>query len=92
MQEMPAGDLLIDPARLGGLVEAAEVMGLTKQAAARALKSQNAPGAVCILAMGPVYDLSEIAAWNAVRRRRPGPAPRNATLHAPSLSLSARPR
>ncbi|MFE9934643.1 hypothetical protein [Streptomyces sp. NPDC005533] len=90
MQGMLAGGRLIDPARLGGLVEAAEVMGLTKQAAARALKSQNAPGAVRILAMGPVYDLSEIAAWNAVRRRRPGPAPRNATLHAPGRCSTAR--
>ncbi|GAA0454225.1 hypothetical protein [Streptomyces olivaceiscleroticus] len=61
-----------DGLRLAGLTEAAQVMGITKQAAARALKRAGAPRPLADLAQGPVWDLDEIETWNASRRRTPG--------------------
>ncbi|MFC8124424.1 hypothetical protein [Streptomyces sp. NPDC057302] len=57
----------------GGLVEAASVMGLTKQAAARALKRGPAHLLIAELAMGPLYDLDAVEAWNMNRKKTPGP-------------------
>lgn len=60
--------------RLGGLIEAATVMGITKQAAARALKRGPAHLLLADLAMGPVYDLDAVEEWNMNRKRTPGPS------------------
>lgn len=60
--------------RPGGLVEAANVMGLTKQAAARALKRGPAHLLIAELAMGPLYDLDAVEAWNMNRKKTPGPS------------------
>ncbi|RFU83645.1 hypothetical protein DY218_27445 [Streptomyces triticagri] len=62
------------PLRIGGLIEVAEVLGLTKQAAGRALKRAGGPGLVAELAMGPVYDLDVIKEWDMERKKTPGPA------------------
>lgn len=58
------------PLRLGGLIETAAALGLTKQATARALRKPGAPPPAFDLAMGPVYDLDDIQDWDAVRPKR----------------------
>ncbi|WP_327358385.1 hypothetical protein [Streptomyces sp. NBC_01304] len=61
------------PLRLGGLSEAAKVLDLTKQAAARALRRPGAPAPLETLDMGPVYDLDDIEEWDMTRKKTPGP-------------------
>jgi len=68
--------MTVEKPRLGGLAEVAQTVGLTKQAAARALKRPGAPDPYTVLDMGPVYDLDEIDAWKATRKTAPGPAAR----------------
>lgn len=64
--------------RLCGLTEAAQAIGITKQATSRVLNRDGAPRPLAKLAQGSVWDLDEIERWNATRTRTPG-RPRKST-------------
>lgn len=65
--------------RLGGVSEVATELGISPQRmrVLRASDQSTFPGPVAELSVGPVWDLDEIASWNAVRPG-PGRPPSNA--------------
>ena len=59
------------PLRLGDIDKIADALGITRQAAGRALKKPGAPAPLESLTIGDVYDMDDIDDW-AAKRRGPG--------------------
>ena len=63
------------PARLAGLAEVAELLGISKRSASRYTRRDDFPVPVARLSTGPVWDAAAVEAWGAehgpFRRGRP---------------------
>lgn len=66
----------IDPSELAGLAEVAEMLGVSRERV-RQLRAERVdfPRPVADLQATPVWQRSEVAAWDASRQRKPGRRP-----------------